>query len=160
MGKFIAAPYEPQHLAFVELQAAQQEFAPLLSNWKYAKSLDMPGYTWTGIADGKVLGCGGIFPAGATRAIAWGLFSPGIGRYLYDITKLIKFHLSLAHSRGFKRIEIHVKTDFDDGHRWAKLLGFTREWDMPYFIHDMTFTMYARFDPPISPPDGLPGDVL
>lgn len=77
------------------------------------------------------------------RATAWALVGADAGPYLTQLTRKVRQGIEM---QPFKRIEMLVDYEFDAGHRWAKMLGFTVE--NPRMRYSGTFgndeTLYVR----------------
>lgn len=116
--------FEKEHLAKVARQAVQMDMAPLIDDPSYAESLALQPHSFSAIDGDKVYACGGIIERWYGVAEAWmviagdmrGMFIPlhrGVSRFL--------------DSCGYHRIEMSVAVGFDEGCRWAKMLGFNYE---------------------------------
>ncbi len=99
--------------------------------------------SWTGVADGEIVACAGTIRLWQGRYQAWAHMSEKTGKHMRWLTREVRRNLD-----GLKgRIEMTVQHDFEAGHRWAKLLGFTVETPlMPKFGPDgSAHTGYVRF---------------
>ncbi len=63
-------------------------------------------------------------PLNFRRAIAWTLIGKDAGPHMRAITRKVKQMLDDA---APERTEMYVDCQFQNGHRWAKMLGFTLE---------------------------------
>lgn len=119
---------------------------PILERPGYAQIISGP-YTWTGMVDGNVVGIGGIQEMWPGRGLAWALMSPAINpREFVRITNKVRLVLEQAHRETFRRIEASVDVGFDNGHRWARLLGFESEGLLRKFSPEgRDHIGYARF---------------
>lgn len=134
--------FEPKHLEELLLQPSQALMQPVLSNPDYGRGLASAGPAFTGIAEEGVIACMGLIPQWQDRAIAWGLISAEAGRHFVQITKAVFRTMELY---PYRRIEASVLTQFEQGHRWAKLLGFKRECTMKaYLPNGDDCDLYAR----------------
>jgi|DEB0MinimDraft_12_1074336.scaffolds.fasta_scaffold67483_2 RimJ/RimL family protein N-acetyltransferase len=134
-------PFEPEHMETLILQPAQQRFFTYF-NKEYAKDLKVSGPCFTGIKNGRVLGCAGLVKQWENRAIAWSLLSGDIGNDFISIHKAVMRFLKLSE---YNRIEAFVDANFEQGHRWIEMLGFKREGYMEQFNPDGGDAMlYAR----------------
>lgn len=134
-------PFEPEHMETIMLQPAQQRFFTYF-NKEYAKDLKISGPCFTGIKDGRVLGCAGLVKQWENRAIAWSLLSGDIGNDFISIHKAVVRFLNLSE---YNRIEAFVDANFQQGHRWIEMLGFKCEGYMEQFNPDGGDAMlYAR----------------
>jgi len=119
--------FEPAHLGALRLQAAQAYLQPLLLKPEYGAALTGPD-TWSGLLDGRIVGCAGILPQWPGRAIAWALLSHELcGRHFLRAHHQVLNVLRSAQHGGMRRIETSVDAGFNAGHRWARALGFRPE---------------------------------
>jgi len=122
-------PFEVEHLETIMLQPAQQHFFSYFDP-AYGEALKLSGPAFTGIHEGRVLGCAGLVKQWENRAIAWSLLSSDIGNEFVRIHKAVYRFLELT---DFDRVEAHVDANFDQGHRWIRMLGFEKEGYMKRF---------------------------
>jgi hypothetical protein len=86
-------------------------------------AIEKLGTSWTIVLDGQPLLCSGTIEQWPGRHMAWAYLSRHTGRHMYYVTmRVIEY---LARAQG--RIETTVRADYEKGHRWAKMLGFTPE---------------------------------
>ena len=134
--------FKPEHLTELLLQPSQAMMQPVLSQRDYGTALASAGPAYTVIIDDNVVACLGIIPQWEGRAIAWGLIGSEAGKEFYAIHKAVKRFLDL---QDYRRIETAVSSDFEQGHRWAKLLGFENEGTMRAYTPDgRDCDLYAR----------------
>lgn len=118
----IFVPYLPVHLFGLYLQDAQKEEQILLTP-EYAETLFIAGPAWTGLENGLVIGCAGVWDQGH-KGMLWALLSENCkGSMMIQITKKVLRELVLMKNR---RLEFHVR-DLPEQHRWARMLGFNLE---------------------------------
>ena len=135
-------PFKPEHLAALLLQPSQALFQPMLASKDYGKMLYDAGPAYAVILDDNVVACLGIIPQWEGRAIAWGLVGTEAGKAFVSLHKAVKRFLDL---QDYHRIETAVSTDFEQGHRWAQLLGFENEGTMRAYTPDgRDCDLYAR----------------
>jgi hypothetical protein len=79
---------------------------------------------WTGFVDGKPLWCFGYLPVYATRAAVWAFIGRHAGPHF---TRIHREAATRLDALPFRRLEMQVDCDFEEGHRWARLLGFELE---------------------------------
>lgn len=120
-------PFQPGHLGALRLQAAQAYLQPLMAKAEYGGALAGPD-TWSGIVDGRIVGCAGLLPQWPGRSIAWALLTRDLSaRHFLRAHHKVLSVLHAAHGGGTNRIETSVDAGFDAGHRWARALGFRPE---------------------------------
>jgi hypothetical protein len=134
--------FEPDHLHELDLQKAQKLLQPTLSDPVYAESLYKAGPAYSAVVNGDVVACLGMIQMWEGRAVAWGLIGENAAPHLYSITKAI---LRVFDLHPFRRVETAVACDFQQGHRWAQMLGFEREGTMKHYTPDgRDCDLYAR----------------
>jgi hypothetical protein len=79
--------------------------------------------SWTAVVDGEPVACGGTIEQWKGRHVAWTYMSPRSGRHMSFITRAVLRNLATIAGR----IELTVRRDFEQGHRWARILGFAVE---------------------------------
>jgi hypothetical protein len=137
----IVVPFRAEHLFLMEAQDAQQDEVanvPL----EYAKQMESIA-SFTAMQDGEVLGCAGVFPFHDNRALCWTYISKNAGKHFVQIHRRVKAFLDAVE---YNRLEMDVAFEFQEGHRWAKLLGFEVETPCmkKYFVHGGDATRYVR----------------
>jgi len=134
--------FRAEHLDDLVLQDAQRYFHSEFSDPDYGRRIEASQYCFTGIADGKVIGCAGVHEIWANRAMAWALLSQQAGPHFRGIHRAAMGFFSQA---PWNRIESQVEDGFAPGHRWAKLLGMEHEGLMRSFSPTgVDFHLYAR----------------
>jgi protein gp37 len=126
-------PFEPNHLKLLLLQPSQAIMQETLSRPEYAQSLHQAGPAYSLVDGDAVLASMGLIPQWEHRAIAWGLIASEAGPHFRTIHKAV---LRTMEIHPYRRIETSVACDFEQGHRWAKMLGFEREGRMRSFTPD------------------------
>jgi hypothetical protein len=135
-------PFEPDHLKQLLLQPSQAMMQPLLDSPTYAQSLKDAGPAYSAVDGDVVFACAGFIPQWEGRAVAWALVSSEAGMRFVGITRAVRRALQL---HPFRRVETAVTHDFPQGHRWAQMLGFTREGLMRSYTPDgRDCDLYAR----------------
>lgn len=119
-------PFTPSDLHRIALQPAQQQFAAQLDNG-YAKALMDAGPAWSAVQEDKVLVCAGLVPLWEGRSQIWSLIAADAGPYFIRLVRGMRTFLDL---QDVRRIEAAVATEFPQGHRLARMLGFVREGTM------------------------------
>lgn len=114
-------PFRAEHLAEIELQAAQQYVRHLL-DIEAARALEGP-QAWT-VRAGRVLLCGGVTELWPGRGLLWSYVAKDIKARMVGVTRVAQRFLDLC---PYVRIEAYVDCEFAAGHRWMHLLGFSLE---------------------------------
>ena len=137
----LVVPYRPEHLTLMRVQPAQAYMRPFIEVGDYADALAAsPAYT--GMIGEQPVVCAGIILQWEGRAFAWALVSEDCCAHLFAATRAVARFLAL---RDERRIETTVRSDFAEGARWARMLGFEREGKMRAYSPDgRDYDLYAR----------------
>jgi len=142
----IIIPMMPIHVEDMTLQPGQMDMAEIISEEGYSDWLASIPNSYSLMKDGECLACGGIIEQFDGRALAWALISNKLnGTDLILVTKLVKRELA---KYNYKRIEAIVRDGFEQGHRWARLLGFrceTPDGMLNWFNDGAKAYLYARY---------------
>lgn len=124
-------PFRSEHLRYLVPQSLQRHDHAILLNSQYAAVIDgnFGLSAWTGNTCIAAAGAVPIFP---TRAVAWAILSNEAGPYMPWIVKKVRRTMSLL---TYRRIEIAVRADFEDGNRFARLIGMKLETPEPMLAH-------------------------
>lgn len=115
-------PFKKEHIDRLILQEKQKGLEHLQTDDLF---LSLEGTDSYSMMDGEeVLCCAGVVAMTEGRAIAWAYLAEGLNHRMVFVTRVVKRFLKLS---TFFRIEMHVDCDFDEAHRWAKMLGFEME---------------------------------
>lgn len=118
-------PYDPTHLHDLLLQPAQASLGIPQMDPVYAAALGTGGPAYSCVdAYGRVLACAGLLEQWPGRAVGWALLSVAAGRRFVEIHRAV---LRTFRLHPYRRIETAVAVGHLEGHRWARLLGFTQE---------------------------------
>lgn len=138
----IIVPFKPEHLANIMLQPSQMVFQPTLQDPQYGQMLATAGPAYAAVEGDAVFACAGLIPQWENRAVAWALISSAAGRHFTIIHRAV---LRTFELHPFRRIETGVNADFEQGHRWLRMLGFQREGRMRAYTPDgHDCDLYAR----------------
>jgi hypothetical protein len=107
-----------------EAQAMQTREQAVLREAPEALDELARGHAFTAMADGEVIGCGGIIEWWPDRCSVWAIVGVDAGPHMRGITRMVRMVLDRYPSR---RIEATVRADFEAGFHWAVLLGFEME---------------------------------
>lgn len=135
--------FEPAHALEIDVQQRQFDHTGMM-NLEYATNLAASGVAMSGISDGRVLFCGGVAKIWEGRYSMWSLLSEDARRHMVRMTKIGKRMISTLPAPA--RIEMIVKHDFEEAHRWAKLLGFDLHHHEEKYLPDgADADIYVRF---------------
>ena len=141
-------PFEPRHLRRVAPQPAQAELA-LYRDW-LADRLDpyaLRGCAFTGLIDGRIVGCAGVRPMWAGVGEAWAVFSvEALDRPVSLFRAAARGLAALEDAQGLRRIQASCHAGHDAGARFLRALGFEREGLLRrYGLHgEGHYWLYAR----------------
>lgn len=135
-------PYRHFHLAALAIQDAQASMADMIKP-EYAKALEAAGPAYTVMDNQEVIACAGLAEQWPGRATAWSILSKHVaGMKMARLHKMVARFLDM---QNYTRIEMTVDHEFEQGHRWAKMLGF--EWEglmRKYNPNGVDCDLYAR----------------
>lgn len=127
----------PQKLLAYEAKVAVEHAQTLAS-----------GVAFSGWVDGKCVGAAGFYIIWGGRATCWAVLSSKVGPHLGDISRFVRRVLAHYEDAGVvNRFEATVNSDFEDGLRWARVLGFSCETPggmRKYGPGGESFHMFAR----------------
>lgn len=129
-------PFEPAHADRIDLQEEQCKIGSEVTSEELARA----GDAFTGMIGDEVLFCAGRVRQWQGRWLLWAMLSKDANKYMLQITRAIRRLIDLAAMDG--RLEVIVRSGFEEGHRWAKILG------MRYHHHEERFL-----------PDGSDADI-
>lgn len=93
---------------------------------------------------GNAIACFGVYEQWSGNGNAWAILDK---RYMKQhMTSVHKWALAYLRAVAIPRIEALVQTDFAEGHRWLKLLGFKLEAAemKKYYPNGKSASLYAR----------------
>lgn len=116
-------PFRAGHLETMRPQSAQaHEHAALVMSGGASLLEDFIALSaWDGVT---CIGCAGCIPIRPHRAVGWILLSDRAAPHMLAIARKVRRVFAASQ---YKRIEITVAASFDQGHRFARLVGARRE---------------------------------
>ena len=131
MNEIKIIPYEPIHALKILDRNVREQDIILTScpDWeKWIEFWKTEGPAFTMIANGEVVGCGGITLVGWGKGMAWTLFSSLFYQYKKSVFKGLKIFLDqIIKEKKLRRVEAVVKFGFKDGCHLLEHLGFINE---------------------------------
>lgn len=117
--------FKPEHMLSMDVQDAQSTLSAFVTP-EYACALADPahGSAYTGVHEGRVIFSAGIVDVWAGRAMVWAYIARTAGDQFLGVHRAVKKFLDMQ--TGL-RLETTVDASFEQGHRWAKMLGFEME---------------------------------
>lgn len=124
-------PFRSEHLRYLVPQVIQRHDHAILLNSSYASIIDQNfGLSaWDG---SQCIGAAGVIPIFATRGVAWAILSEDASAHMLAIVRKARRVMSLL---SYRRIEIAVRADFEEGNRFARLIGMDLETPEPMRAH-------------------------
>jgi hypothetical protein len=138
----IVRQFAPADLMMLALQPHQRALTAEVATPEYAGELAKHGASFTVADESGIVAVIGLIKQwdGCERAYAF--LAETAGYHMLSITRKISDHLDKC---GIRRIEAVVEEDFENGHRWVKLLGFHVEAPlMEKYWNDRNAVLYAR----------------
>lgn len=135
-------PFVADHLNQLNVQPAQRWTLGYIPQ-TLAKDLEAL-WSNTIFLDGKPIVCGGVIPQRSDYGVLWSFVACDAGpEHFREIHGLVK---AFVNQLPYRRLELHVDVDFENGHRWARALGFRCEsWRMRAFLlNGGDAALYAR----------------
>lgn len=145
-------PFSADHIIDLmeTIQPAQaQDLEAMLSNDSLDAFVQLErgvGMSYTMLGDdGSVIASGGVFTIWPQRAQAWAMVSSDFARK-GDLRRAVRFVRSILDTYPAVRIEATVLCEFDEGHHFARVLGFEMEAERlrRYDPAGRDFALYAR----------------
>jgi hypothetical protein len=119
---------QSEHLRYLIPQEAQKsEHAVLLASPAYCEAIDN-GVGMSAWRDSVCVGAAGVLPIYNHKACAWAVLSQEAGRYMLPIVRQIRRSMAIL---PYRRIELTVRADFDQGREFARLIGMRLETPEP-----------------------------
>jgi len=135
-------PFKAEHLDWIELKEGQEY---MKGNMEIIKQQAGLGLAFTLMAGEKVVCCSGVSQLWNNSAEAWLIVSKDFPQYGKIAAKLIKKFLMWVEPPVYSRVQMSVRSDFDEAVRFAEFLGFEREGVMRKYGPDgVDYYMYAR----------------
>lgn len=135
-------PFQPDHLARLEVQPDQAEAVGAMSQQGYGQFLADAGPAFTGVDGDRIVICAGLVPLWPGRSSLWALLSVHAAKFMLAIHRAT---LRFLATRTDRRIEATCATGFKEAHRWLEMLGFTREGTLRGFTPEgFDHDMYSR----------------
>ena len=134
-------PFKTTDIKMIQLQPHQAQWQQVINA---AQFNDVVTNSWTVLDnDGEIVFIGGVYTIWQNRLAAWSLISKNAGKnFKFIINQTIKY------LNGFKghRVECYVDPDFNQGHRFARFLGFECEAPLMQKFHQngTNASLYAK----------------
>lgn len=124
-------PFQATHLRYLNPQRLQRTDHAVLLNPEYAEIVDR-NFALSAWVGSRCVGASGCVPVFAQRAVGWAILSEDAAPYMLPIIRRFRDVIS---GLPYRRIEICVRADFEDGKRFARLIGMKLETPEPMRAH-------------------------
>jgi len=143
----IVADYKPEHGQEI-LDGKMNKGAPqhISKYLNFAKSLHVPGQSFSAIDNGHLIACRGIKQLWPGVAEVWFLSSDKVHNHVRPVIKIIfKYLPRLIKEQKLVRIQSAVRADWPEAQRFAQFMGLENEGLMRKYGPDGTdYFRYAR----------------
>lgn len=139
-------PFEPEHIYGIEPLIDDKELKELCCNREYLLSLQKMGPCYSGFTkDGKVVGACGVRQLNAKTYEGWAILSKDSKPYAKSIIRAVDLFIkNMFDFDAADRFQATVRMNFTEGHRFAKILGFSPEGILKNYEFGEDFMMYSR----------------
>lgn len=139
-------PFKAEHAHEMNIQDAQRGYYRTMAlRPEHADMLEQIGNAWTALKDGQPIGSAGVLYRHPRSVEAWAIFSCQMSNFacmrfvIKEIRSYLDRHLEIS------RIQITVRKDFKQGHRFARHFGFEPEGVLSkYDIDGTDHILYAK----------------
>lgn len=138
----IVIPFKREHMENMTIQEKQKGLEDLMTDDIYTLLEECDSYTF--IDGDEVIACAGTIEITPGRAIAWAHISGNIGpKRMVGLTWRVRRFLDM---KSYRRVEMDVDCDFEQAHKWARMLGFEMECERrrKYSPDGRDCALYAR----------------
>lgn len=134
----MVVPFRAEHVSMMQIQESQAE----LKSEVPPEAL-VGDDSFTVLHEDRVIAMGGFALQWKGRWVLWSTLSPEAAKHMVRITKMVKRAISM---RPPGRLEIMVQSGFEQGHRWAEVLGFRHHSHEERYLPDGgDADIYVRF---------------
>jgi len=134
-------PFLADHLLMFDRHLSSENV--IVPTYDQFKRIEGSKFAHTVLVEGGIVACGGIVQYWSGRGEAWAVINKLAKRHFLTLHYVVKNYLE---SVSLHRVEATVAKDFNNGHRWAKLLGFELEAETlkAYSANKLDYSLYAR----------------
>ena len=105
-----------------------EKIRPPIEVSRFVEGVVVDDMAFTGVIDGEIIACGGIYPIWENVGEAWFLGTDYVNKYPIIVTKTIRKYLKdLMFNNKLHRVQAHVRSDWDRANRWIEFLGMQKE---------------------------------
>ena len=148
IGGIKIVKFEAWHLEWIDYtvmaRSSIENYVP--DREEHGKVLETLGTSYTGLRKGQVIACGGIIAGFKGVGDLWLYLGKETFAQKRVALRVFKYFLEQIHSDyDLHRLQAVVKSDFVEGHRFAKFFGFESEGEMKQYSPDKeNFYRYAK----------------
>lgn len=138
-------PFAADHFRRMSLQPAQARFVRLVTE-EQLHVLEGP-LSFTLLDDTTPLACTGAWQLWHNRAYVWAFIADKVTPAIFG--EVHSFARAFVGGLPFRRLEMAVDVGFENGHRWAKAMGFDLETPEPmraFHADGRDAFLYARIN--------------
>jgi hypothetical protein len=147
-GNIVVVPFESWHLEWVDLNndAFQSVMRLPSSVREHATALATLGNAYTGLSNGRVLGCVGVLPLWTGVMDLWMYIGKDAFKEKKQVLEILNIYMGeLIKKYKIHRLQAMVKSDYVAGLRFAKFFGFESEGEAKqYGPNKENFTRVAK----------------
>lgn len=120
--------FEWWHHDLIDVQESQKEYSSAES------FIGVAGPAYTYMEQGKPKGAFGMQVQWEGRAVVWAVVGNDIRNWPAFHNHVKTLMIEKAKELKINRLELSVLSDFKQGNRWARMLGFTKEAELKRFF--------------------------
>ena len=143
----IIVPFVTAHLNGFKPQEKQGFTSKYLMNEDYVTIITDYSEAYTGLVNGNPVAIAGVFQANPHVGQVWAFLGDKSHNHMLGVTRHIMEWLSKS---TIPRLETAVHREFLEAHRWANMLGFTKETNengmINYGANGEIYDLYARYN--------------
>ena len=147
IGNLQIVPFDPEHLRQLTPRSFEGTEMELLGDYvERSRQYLKLGPAYTGIIDGQIMMCAGVFPLWRGVAETWLVTTPLVPQYPVCFHRAISRMLAiLEKGMDLWRIQTALHWRHKVSHKWVKRLGFRWEGEMPGYGPDgETYIRFGR----------------
>ena len=105
-----------------------EKIRPPIEVSRFVEPMVVKNMAFTGVLNGKIIACGGIYPIWDGVGEAWFLGTDMVNEKPISVTRTVKNYLDVLMSdNNLHRVQAHIRHDWDRANRWIAFLGMQKE---------------------------------
>lgn len=120
-------PMTPDDVADIKIQPAQMRDWPDNETERrfMAHGLSSQGRAFAIVSDdGVLLALAGVLENHKAHGTCWSILTVDAARQMTGVTRIVRRYVANVH---YARLDMKVRAEFHQGHKWAEMLGFEAE---------------------------------